>query len=181
MSLLLVSMSPPPTMEIKLPHIIDFFLVAEHISFHVTHVKPGYKNEHCIESLTHLPSLPESNSTLRAPQSPATANTETIRDQIIVIISGGGGSLYLSYQLLLMKLFMCCGERQWDAGSRSGLWVWKEKKRADATKKMKKRIEERMKMCCEWCGVSHLWGRIHTREMVASLKASSDSHSNDED
>lgn len=44
---------------------------------------------------SHLPIKPEMNLTLMAPKSPPTANMETIRDQIIVTVCGGGSSLYL--------------------------------------------------------------------------------------
>lgn len=59
----------------------------------------------------HLPSVPVINSTLKAPKSPPTAYMETMRDQMIVMVRGGGGSLYLWNQLLLMKLWMYCREK----------------------------------------------------------------------
>ena len=62
--------------------------------------------------LTHLPSMSATNLTLRAPKTPPTAKMETIRDHIIVTVCGGGGSSYLSYQLLLMKCFMYCRESE---------------------------------------------------------------------
>lgn len=59
---------------------------------------------------THLPSLPETNLMLRAPKIPPRAYMETIRDQIMVTVCGGGGSSYLWNQLLLMKLCMNCNK-----------------------------------------------------------------------
>lgn len=59
---------------------------------------------------THLPSLPETNLTLRAPKTPPRAYMETIRDQIMVTVCGGGCSAYLWNQLLLMKLCMNCNK-----------------------------------------------------------------------
>lgn len=74
-------------------------------------VSLGYMAWYNICLHTHLPNKPEINLTLMAPKSAPTANMETIRDQIIVTVCGCGGSSYLSYQLVLMKRCIYCGDR----------------------------------------------------------------------
>lgn len=104
---LLVSMIPAATMAMMLFQITAFFLMETKLN----HLGCLYRQQDwkLQVSLTHLPSMPETKLTLMAPRSPPTANMETMRDQIIVMVCGGGGSLCLSYQLLLMKLCMNCG------------------------------------------------------------------------
>lgn len=106
LALLLVSMIPAATIAITLLPIIAFFLMKEKTP--VLKGQSNYRTASCTKSLTHLPSLPEKNLTLIAPKNPPTAYMETIRDQIIVTVCAGGGSLCLSYQLLLMKRCMYC-------------------------------------------------------------------------
>lgn len=108
LTFLLVSMNPAARTAMKLLQIIAFFLKKESSWLQVS---VGYTAWYNICLHTHLPSKSEINLTLMAPKSPPTANMETIRDQIIVTICGCGGSPYLSYQLLLMKRWMYCGDR----------------------------------------------------------------------
>lgn len=104
---LLVSMIPAATMAMMLFQITAFFLMETKLN----HLECLYRpqDRKLQVSLTHLPSMPETKLTLMEPRRPPTANMETMRDQIIVMVCGGGGSLCLSYQLLLMKLCMNCG------------------------------------------------------------------------
>lgn len=58
--------------------------------------------------LTHLPSMRDTKLILRDPKNAPTPYRETMSDQIMVTMCGGGVSSYLSIQLLLMKLWMNC-------------------------------------------------------------------------
>lgn len=58
--------------------------------------------------LTHLPSMRDTKLILREPKNAPRPYRETMSDQIMVTMCGGGVSSYLSIQLLLMKLWMNC-------------------------------------------------------------------------
>lgn len=83
---------------------------------HNTHVRSGYLFYFIFVFIythaTHLLSMRDTKLILREPKNAPRPYRETMSDQIMVTMCGGGGSLYLSTQLLLMKLWMNCGVKR---------------------------------------------------------------------